>query len=192
LDVVPNAPPPAFHQLTQEYPEIPTIPTEVQQLLANLAHFDIPGLSDKLNALLGRLDTSLAQLNFAEINMGVTNLLASANRVVISPDLTNSLTGLRQTLDDARTLLKRIDGRVDSLADGATNTLHEAQKTLADLRVAVQNVSGLIGPDSSVPSDLRAALQELSNASRSIAELAQFLERNPNTLITGRKRPKDQ
>jgi paraquat-inducible protein B len=191
LDIQLNAPPPMFHQLQPEYDEIPTVPTEVQQLLANLAHLDIPGLSEKLNALLSRLDTSLGQLNIPEINAGLTNLLISANRVMTSPDLTNSLTSLKQALDESKTLLKRIDGRVDSLADSATNTLHDAQATLADLRIAIQNVSGLIGPDSSVPSDLRAALQELGSASRAIAQLAEFLERNPNTVLTGRKRTKE-
>jgi paraquat-inducible protein B len=191
LGIVPRAPPPQFHQIAPEYDEIPTIPTEVQQLLDNLAHFDIPGLSEKLNALLARLDSSLAELNVAQINAGVTNLLANATRVVASPDLTNSLAALKATLTDAQTLLKRIDSRVDSIADGATNTLHDAQTSLADLRAAIQNFSGLIGPDSAVPSSLRDALVELSNASRSIAELAAFLERNPNSLIAGKKRPKE-
>src|SRR5215467_6534538 len=44
LDIVPNAPPPVFHQLTAEYREIPTLPTDIQQLLANLAHVDLRGL----------------------------------------------------------------------------------------------------------------------------------------------------
>src|SRR5207237_1574594 len=44
LDIVPNAPPPQFHQLTPEYQEIPTTPTPLQQLLANLPHLDIGGL----------------------------------------------------------------------------------------------------------------------------------------------------
>ena len=192
LAMVPYAPPPVYHQLTAEYDEIPTIPSEVQLLLSNLAHFDLAGLSDRLNVLLTRLDASLAQLNVAEINAGVTNLLVSANRLVTSPDITNSLASLRRTLDDAGALLKRIDGRVDTLADGATHTLEDAQKTLADLRVAIQGVSGLLGPDSAIPSDLRQALQALSSAGRAIADLAEFLERNPNTLLTGKKRPKEK
>jgi paraquat-inducible protein B len=159
-------------------------------LLDNLAHFDIVGISDKLETLLARVDHSLGQLNFAEINAGITNLLTSANRVVGSTDLTNAIALARQTLDEAKTLIHRIDGRVDSLADSVTNTLHDAQKALADLRVAVQTVSDLLGPDSSIPSDLRQTLQELSTASRAITDLAEFLERNPNSLLTGRKRPK--
>jgi paraquat-inducible protein B len=172
LDIVPRAPPPVFHQLKPEHHEIPTIPSEVQQLLADLAHFDIRGLSEKLNQLLTRLDTSLGQLNIAEINTGVTNLLGAAKHLVTTPDLTNSLAALRQTLDQAGALLKRIDGRVDPLADSVTNTLYVAQKTLADLRAGIRNVSDLLGPDSAFRSDLTLAMAELGNASRAVAYFA--------------------
>src|ERR1041385_2392059 len=91
LEIVPNARAPAFHQLNPEYHEIPTVPTDVQQLLANLAQLDVRGISERLNELLTRLDASLSQLNFAQINAGLTNLLGSANRVVTMPDLTNSI-----------------------------------------------------------------------------------------------------
>ena len=188
LEIVPNAPPATFHQLKPEYEEIPTVPTDVQQLMANLAHFDVVGLSEKLNALLTRLDSSLSQLNVAQINAGVTNLLGAANHLLATPDLTNSLASLRQTLDQAGTLLRRVDGRVDSLADSITNALYDAQRTLADLRVGVRSITELVGPDSALRPDLIQALEDLSNAGQAVADLAEFLQRNPNTLLTGRKR----
>lgn len=192
LEIVPNAPPPVFHQFKPEYHEIPTLPSDVQQLLANLAQFDARGLSEKLNALLARLDTSLGQLDFAGINAGVTNLLDSANRVVATPDLTNSFMALKQTLDQAKLLLKRVDGRIDPLADSVTNVLSDAQKTLADLRFGIRNVSALVGPDSTLRPELIRALEQLSAASTAVADLAEFLKRNPNALLTGIKRPKEQ
>jgi len=65
LDIVPNPPPAQFHQLTPEYEEIPTVPTSIQQLLANLAHFDLGGLSQRINTLLTHLDSSLGQIDVA-------------------------------------------------------------------------------------------------------------------------------
>ena len=192
LDIVPNAPPPKLHQLKPEYQEIPTLPSDIQQLLANLAQVDVRGLSDKLSAFLARLDSSLGQLNFSQINAGLTNLLGSADQVLTTPDLTNSFASLKRTLSQAEVLIKRVDGRVDPLADSVTNTLLEAQVTLAGLRVAVRNVADMLSPDSSVPPDLDQALEELSNAGRAIADLAGFLERNPNALLAGERMPKAQ
>jgi len=190
LDIVPNAPPPQFHQLTPEYQEIPTMPTPIQQLLASLSRLDVGGISQKLARLMTRLDTALGEVNVVEINAGATNLLGSANHLLATLDLTNSIVALKRTLNNAETLLKRIDGRVDPLADTVTNTLDQAQKTLADLRHGIQNFASLLGPDASLRGELRQALEELSNASRAIADLAEFLQHNPNAVLTGRKRPK--
>jgi paraquat-inducible protein B len=191
LDMVPDAPPPAFHQLRPEYSETPTMPSQVQQLLANLEHFDLPGISAKLTALLSRLNTSLGHLDLPQINAGVTNLLGAANQLLTTPDLTNSVVAARRALENAQVLLARLDGRVDPLADNLTNTLFEAQKTLADVRRGAQNLSDLLGPDSSFGSDLTQALEQLGNAGRAVADLAEFLQRNPNALLAGRKKPKE-
>jgi paraquat-inducible protein B len=192
LEVVPDAPPPVFHQLTPKDHEIPTMPSQVQQLLANLDRLDLPGISAKLNSLLARLDTSLSQFNIPQINAGMTNLLGAADQLITTPDLTNTIKSARQALGHAQALLERIDGRVDPLAASVTNTLSDAQQTLADLRRGLQNLSGLLGSDASFRSDLPQALEQLGNASRAIADLAEFLQRNPDALVTGRKTPKDQ
>jgi paraquat-inducible protein B len=191
LDMVPVAPPAVFHQLKPEYMEIPTIPSQVQRLLDHLEQVDLPGISAKLTALLARLDTSLGHLDLPQINAGVTNLLGAANQLLASPELTNSVQAARRTLEQAQALLARIDGRVDPLADNLTNTLFEAQKTLADMRRGAQNLSDLLGPDNSFGSDLTQALEQLSNAGRAVADLAEFLQRNPNALLAGRKKPKE-
>ena len=191
LDMLPDASPPVFHQIKPEYMEIPTIPSQVQQLLANLEHFDLPGISAKVNALLSRLDTGLGNLDFVQINAGMTNLLGAANQLLATPELTNVVVSLRTTLNRAEALLARIDGHVDPLANNLTNTLFEAQKTLAEVRRTARNLSDLLGPDSSFSPDLTQALEQLSNAGRAVADLAEFLQRNPNALLTGRKKPKE-
>ena len=187
LEIVPHAPPPVFHQLKPEYPEIPTMPTTIQELISNLASFDIKGISDKLNALLTRLDTTLTELNVQQLNRGLTNLIASLDQVLSSSDLTNSLAGLRLTLEDARALVRKLDGRVDPIADSVTNTLVAAQLTLAQMRRGVEQLSGLLAADAPLQNELTTALDELGNAARAVADLAEFLQRHPNALISGKK-----
>ncbi|HWI55691.1 MAG TPA: hypothetical protein VNZ22_00590, partial [Bacillota bacterium] len=191
LEALPQAEPPTLHQLRPEYPEIPTAPTEIQRLRSNLAQLDIRGLTERVEQLLTRLDTSLGQLNIPEINAGVTNLLGAANRVLTTPDLTNSILGLRRTLENAQGLLQKMDARVDPLVDGATNTLHAAQQTLAELRLSIQNLNGIVEPDAPLRAELTLMLEQLNHAARSIADLAEFLERNPNAVLTGRKSRKN-
>jgi len=192
LELLPKPPSPVFHQLKPEHLEIPTIESQVQRLLASLDRLDVGTLSENLNKLLGRMDASFSQLNVAEINAGITNLLHSANHLVSTPDLTNSITALKTTLGQASALLEHLDCRVDPLAEGVSGVLSDARKTLADLRVVLGNASDLLSPDSAFRPDLVETLEQLANASRAIADLADFLKRNPNTLLTGRKPPKTQ
>jgi len=191
LDMVRNPPPPTFHQIAKEYHEIPTLPSGVQRFLENLEYLDLPGISIKLNTLLARLDTSVRELDFRQINAGITNLVGAANNLFTNPDLTNAITAAKHALERTQVLVDRIDKRVDPLVDSLTNSLSDTRNALGDLRLAIQNVSGLIGPQSSFGSDLSQALQQLSNASRAVADLAEFLERNPDALVTGRKRSKE-
>lgn len=192
LNIVPYAPPPVYHQIRAEYPEIPTVPTGIQELLANLGRVDFRGISDKLNSLLTRLDSSLAALDLKKINEGVTTLLASANGVLASPDLTNSLAELRLTLADARGLVRDTDGHLAVLSGSATNTLAEADRTLQRMRHGLEALTSMIEPEAPFRTDATMALDQMANAARALADLAEFLQRNPNALLTGRKAPSDK
>ena len=182
LEIIKDAPPPVYHQLNPEYMEIPTQGTMIQMLLANLAKFDIKGMGEKLNSILAKLDDGIGNLDVKAISTGVTNLLASLDRVVSSPELTNTIISLHHTLDNFGALAKNID----------TNTLVQVQATLADLRATVQSLSAMVAPDAPMQTELTGALEQLSNAARSIAELTEFLKRNPDALITGRTPPKEK
>ena len=167
ISVDPNAPPPVFHQLEKIYVEMPTEPTEIQQLFNNLASVDIKSLQTNLNGLIIRLDTTVGQLQMADINAGITNLLTSINRLVASPDLTNSLAAIPPTLA-------------------------EANRTLAQLRGAGENLRAMLAPDSPVRSDLDQALEQLAGAAQSISSLTEFLKQHPNAIIAGRELPKNK
>jgi paraquat-inducible protein B len=183
----PNAPPPVFHQLTKLYPEWPTEPTQIQQLFNNLASLDIKGLQTNLNGLIIRLDHTVGELKMAEINQGLTNLLASVDRLINSPDITNGLAGLRPTLDQYRDLGAKLTSKIDPLSDSITNSLAEANRALAQIRGAGENLRTMLAPDSPVHNDLDQALQQLASTAQSISALVDFLKRNPNALIVGRE-----
>lgn len=192
VDIDPNAPPPVFHALKPIYPELPTKPTRIQQLMSNLASLDIKSIETNLNALLTKLDSTVGRLQMAEINHGITNLLTSINRLVTAPDITNALASIKPTLDQYRELGAKLTSKVDPLADSVTNSLAQADRALAQLRGAGENLRILLAPDAPLRHDLDQALQELAGAAQSISSLVDFLKQHPNALLTGRQLPKKQ
>ncbi len=187
-----NAPPPFFHQLKRMYPELPTEPTRIQQLFNNLASLDLKSVELNLNNLIVRLDSTVGALHMAEINRGLTNLLASVDRLVSSADLTNSLAGLRPTLDVYRELAERLGSKIDPVAEGATNSLAQVDHAMVQLRGAAENLRILTSPDAPLPQNLDQTLHQLSGAVQSLSVLLDFLKQHPNSLITGRKSSTNQ
>lgn len=187
VEMDPSAPPPVFHQMEKIYPELPTKSTQIQQLMSNLASLDFKSIEKNLNALLTKLDTTVGALHMAEINRGVTNLLDSMDKLVSSPDITNGLAAIRPTLDQYRELGAKLTSRVDPLADSITNSLAEANRALAQLRGAGENLRSVLAPESPLRNDLDQALEQIASAAQSISTFVDYLKRNPNALIVGRE-----
>ena len=183
----PTAPRPAYHQIAALYPEIPTEPTEIQQLMENLASLDIKSLETNANLLLTNLEAAIGTLQFAKINAGLTNLLFSADRLVTSPEITNAFVAIRTTLDEYKLLGQKLNNRVDPLVDSLTNTLADANRTLSEFRGAAENIRTLLAPDSPLRNGLDETLQEMASAVQSLSALVDFLKQHPNALITGRQ-----
>jgi paraquat-inducible protein B len=192
LDILKSPPPAVYHQTKGIYLEIPTRPTDIQQLLRNLARLDVAGLTERLNTLVTRIDTSVSGLKLAEISDGLTNLVSSLHEVVSSPSLTNSLAGLESTLEQYRLLALKVHDRVDPLADSLTGALDQAGNALAQLQAGVQNFRDLLAPDSPLRHELTIALDQLANAAHSISALGDYLQTHPNALITGRRATPNQ
>jgi len=188
LEFLSNAPEPHYHQLEPwEHREIPTTPTEIQQLMDNIARLDLAGISDKLNLVLEKLDSTLNQIQLAEISYGLTNLLVSANHVLQSSQLTNLLASLQETVAGLGQLSASIHQRVDPFADSAQTTLADASEALEEIRQGVQVLRDMLAPQAPLRRDLTRAVDDLGNTARSVGALAEFLTRNPNALISGRK-----
>jgi paraquat-inducible protein B len=183
----PHAPPPVFHQLEKRLPEIPTEPTQIQELFNNLASLDIKGIETNINALVVKLDSVLGHLDMAAVSSGITNVLGSIDRLVSSADITNSLAAARTTLEQYRSLGEKLNSRVDPLAQSVTNSLAEANRTLAQLRGAADNLRNMLRPDAPLRTDLDQLLQQLAGTAESISTLVEFLKQHPNALITGRE-----
>ena len=192
MRVNPKAAPPVFHQLEKKYPELPSEPTDIAKLFENLASLDLKGLQTNVSGLITELRTTVNDLKMADINAGVTNLLGSVNRLVTNADITNALADLRPTIEQYRELGAKVTGKIDPLADGITNTLAEANRALAQIRGAGENLRVMLAPDSPVSNDLDLALEQLAGAAQSISSLVDFLKQHPNALITGRQLPKKQ
>jgi paraquat-inducible protein B len=176
LDFYPGTPL-ILKNIDKEYIEIPTIPSTTSKLAQALSKLDLEAIQEKLESALD----------------GIGNL---AN----NPDLAASIRHLKETLRDARKLVNRVDRQVDPLAKDTKKTVNDIGKLSRNLDGRVGGVAtsldktllsvrGVISEDSPLVVELQNTLKEISAMSRSIRELADYLEQHPETLIRGKKKP---
>jgi paraquat-inducible protein B len=95
----------------------------------------------------------------------------------IAAEVRHAVRSLDQALQSADRLLKRADAEI---MPEARALMEEARNTLSGAREALST-------DAPLQQDLRETLRELSRAARSVRILVDYLERNPESLIRGKK-----
>ena len=96
----------------------------------------------------------------------------------------------QETLEDTRKVLHTSEGLVDEfrhqtgpLLETTRRTLETTEKTLNKAGTTLETVTDTLGPES----ELRGSLVSLRDAARSIQDLADLLERHPESLIAGKR-----
>jgi paraquat-inducible protein B len=173
LDFYPGTPV-SLKGIDKEYIEIPTIPSTSAKLAEALEKLDLTKLEKHLESTLAGID-----------------------KFVNNPDLSASVRALKDTLQDTRKLITRVDSQVNPVSDDVRKTVKEFGKLAADIDARVGGLAGgfdktmaaargILSPDAPLMVDLENTLQEISAMSRSIRQLANYLDQHPEALIRGK------
>jgi paraquat-inducible protein B len=169
--------PVVLKNIDKDYIEIPTIPSTSARVAQTLDKLDLDGLKKNLQSAL-----------------------AGVERFINNPDLAAGLRALKDTLQDARKLVGRVDRQVNPLADDLKKSVQDIGKLArnADVKVAelttglaktMSDARGVISPDAPMMVELENSLKEISAMSRSLRELADSLEKQPEIVLRGKKSP---
>jgi paraquat-inducible protein B len=187
-----------------KYVVIPSAPSEISEfrasattllanattLLARMQEIDFKGLSVELKKLVVEARLRIDGVDFKGLASQWKKTGESIDMLARSPDTLHSIENLNKTLEVLRVSLGHIDGQVDTNGKELKETLVQAKAALESLNTAAQSARGFINAQQNFGTDTNRALQKVADAADSIQQLADFLERNPNALVSGRKEPK--
>lgn len=162
--------PKAYLNFDRPFPEIPSIPS------------DLEGLAQTATDVLDQI----ASLPIAAIGADVSHILQGVDALVSSPDTQQSVETLSAALNDVRALLAKVDSQADPLLAALLKALESADLTLARSRSTLTATEGLVGESSKMRRGLNSTLKEISGAARSIRIFADYLERHPEALLRGK------
>jgi paraquat-inducible protein B len=169
------------------YPEIPSIPSDFEELYKIVGALPVKKIAENLNETLAGIDALIQSIDAKQ----TTETLVSAVREV-------------------QTLVRHVDARLGPVVTSITKTSGAAERTLEETQEAMVAVKGLVAasqstfdaaraalqqteatlqgysPDSPLIIELHKTLRELSATSRSFRNLSDYLERHPESLLRGK------
>jgi paraquat-inducible protein B len=187
-----------------KYVVVPPTPSEISELrasaatllanatsvLAKMEQIDFQGLSEDLKKLAVEAKLRIDGADFKGLIDQWKRTGASVDALARSPDALRAFDNLNKTLDELRTTMTHLDSQVDSDGQEVKATLVQAKAALESFNAAAKSARGFIDAQQNFGSDTSRALEKVADAAESIQHLADFLERNPNAIVSGRKEPK--
>lgn len=167
--------------------ELPTAPSDIDVLKANVA------------SVLAKIN----KLPLEEIGSDVVAVLKSAEQTVRTAD--HTLRTIEGTVKDADTQIQPLADSIKGTADQASRLLSHADADLpqivANINQVMKTAIGALGqaeqafraaqimltPTSPLYFEVNSTLREIASAATSIRSLSDYLQRNPNSLLTGKR-----
>ena len=172
-----------------EYPVVPTVPSGMSELIANLskivnnlAKVDFAELSHELKSLLATANQQVGGLDLKKMVAKVTAAAESIEALAVSAEAKAAFANLNKTTTDVQGLVAKLDTQVEPVRAELVQTLHSFHD-------AAESVRKLLGPQSGLGEEAVRTLRQVTETAESLQQLADFLERNPNALIRGKRRP---
>ena len=200
LDYDPNAGPAYYIQKPDaetgelEYKEIPTVSSgltevikKVTGMVDRISKIDFLAIGEKTNDILTRIDDGVAEIQFKAINDKAVSLLDNLDAITSDPEFKNLPSNLNATLTDGRKFINTLDEDIDGVVTDLKDTLDGARDTLRKVNAISDNVNNMLEPESPLRYQLEDSLSEMAEAMRAIRILADYLERNPSSLLIGKQ-----
>jgi paraquat-inducible protein B len=160
--------------------DIEAIVTNLTKAISNLGNVDFLAISKDLQALIVSAKNGVDSLDLAGIG-------DSVNKLVNGPELRGALTSVKTAFDQLDVTLKKLQDELGPISANLNPTLEEAKKTMAQLEDATRNLDKMLSSNSSFRYQLDSTLSQIGSAADALQRLSEFLERNPNSIIFGRK-----
>ncbi len=177
---------PAVYLGDGKTPEIPTVPSSIEELSRTLANVPFDQIAEKL-----------------------TKSIEGIERIINSPDLSSTLKSLTVAIQDIQTLVRNVDSKIgplsteysqlgknlnqelDRISESVTKTLAAAEKASAQAGTLMQKTADITSEGSPVMYQLTRTMQDLAAASRSMRALTDYYEQHPESLLRGKSRSEE-
>ena len=177
--------------ISKEYPEIPSVPTSLEELQQTIEELPLKEMIENLNSTVAQINRMLGSLEERQTLKNIEAAVADFQTLVqnigtrIDPlmeNLTKTAGAAENTFAEATETLALAGQSLKELQASAQDTLESAQAALDRSEQVMQNYTG----DSELVTEMTITLREFSETARSFRRLTDYLERHPEALLRGK------
>lgn len=182
------AKPALYKKVKTEYPQLPTTPTNLQQLTRDLESVDVNKLVEDLQETFSGINKLLNDPAMQQLAGNVGNAVQALE--VAANDL--SLMGIRlghdyaEVAQSANRLLTDINQDMPQRLETLDETLANLNQSAAMLEEFSANAAFIVSDDSPTLYRLNSASKSINEAAEQLRNLSDLLERQPEVLIFGK------
>ncbi len=200
LDFYPDKPA-ILTGLDKRYPEVPTIPSTSDVVMATLEKIPITEIADKLLKVVEGVDKIV---NSPEINGSLKNLDAGikdlgvlirnidAEVKPLTASLIDTSTAAKGALTQAEKTLAFNEGVPGQMADNFQKTLKKVDATLEEMKAAISSYEKIADQNINLGYDVSKTLREINGAASAVRALTDYLDRHPEALVKGKQPSKGE
>lgn len=196
LDFFPGTKP-NYVNWNKQYIEIPSVPTPLEQLQKRLESLPFKEIVENLNATMFEIEKLVKSIDMkktvAVLESGLHDLQVLIRHVDKRVDplvasLSNTSGVAEATLKEANVTLTEARTHMDDLMASTTATLESAQSALKQS----EQTLGSYSAQSQLQAQLNRTLRELNSTLRALRRLSDSLERHPESVLRGKRAPKEE
>lgn len=172
-------------------PAMPSAISEFQasltEITSNLKRVDFPALARDVQGLIADTRRQINGMNLGEVTQEWSKAGTAVARLAESEDVQRVAANLNRAVEQLTVTLAHIDAQVTPTGEQLAAVLAEAKTSMTAFREAAQQARAFVASQSTLGEEATRSLMQLNEAAESVSRLADFLERNPNALLTGKK-----
>ncbi len=165
--------------LEDRYPEVPTIPSSIDEILKTAETINWKTLFDKISNAVDGIDKAV---NSKEFTASIKSL----------DEASRELKPVLLAIKDATGDIRKVVAKGDKIPEQIEQTLVVVKKTLQEAEQTLTTYREIISENSVLTHEINTTLEEVSNTVRSVRYLTDYLEQHPESLISGKKTGKGE
>jgi len=188
---------PVYHSKNPPYDEIPTMPNNIQQLVEKVQRFladiqenlDIDKLAKEVQSTIEGLDELANSKDLREAIAAANRLLGSDATQRLPGALDSTLADARRTFDSVRELSANADADLEQVMGELKPAMKSLQGTLDAAEGALRAAENQLKGNSELAYRVNGTLAEVEAAARALRVFVDYLDRHPEALLRGKRKP---